>query len=211
MAYGPKVLAWSELPNDVALISRCIMIPMHKTSRTDLISPDDPEVLKFARTVRMQLQQFRFEHYRSLSIPKVPVHVQLSARALDLYRALALPVGEDQNFCTVLAHLVAGQSQLQPRLISAVQASAVRILVRLIHFDRSAAGCKLKQLTRLMIADLASHGEPSRLNERKVGDILTSLASRIEAGRIRVDMYCGWSARIAYGSTKWPATTKWRA
>jgi hypothetical protein len=36
IAYGPKVLAWLELPNDAALNSRCIIIPMHRTARADL-------------------------------------------------------------------------------------------------------------------------------------------------------------------------------
>jgi hypothetical protein len=175
MAYGPKVLAWTELPNDAALISRCLIIPMRKTSRTDLISPDDPKVLEFAKRVRMRLQQFRFEHYRKLPIPKVPTGVQLSSRPLDIYRALALPIGEDQDLCTILAHSVANQKQFQSPLISLLQSSAVRNLHRFIHFDSKAAGYKLKGLTQAMMADLVSCGEPSRLNERKVGDVLTSL------------------------------------
>ena len=172
LAYGPKVLAWIELPNDAALNSRCIIIPMHKTSRADLTSPDDPRALKFARSVRMRLQRFRFEHYRSLSIPKVAAEGQLSSRALDLYRALALPYGEDQKFCELLSALIANQRHFQSHLLSATQVSAIRILH---HFDPSAAVCKLSGLTTLMKADLASRGEPSNLNERKVGDILTSL------------------------------------
>jgi len=175
MAYGPKVLAWIELPNDAALNSRCIIIPMHKTSRADLISPDDPRVLQFAKKVRMRLQQFRFEHYRSLSVPKVPADVQLSSRALDLYRALALPFGADQVFCNILAHLLSAQRQFQSRVLSATQASAVRVLYSLIHIDPSAPGYRLSGLTTEMKGDLASRGEPSRLNERKAGDILTSL------------------------------------
>ena len=175
MAYGPKVLAWTELPNDAALNSRCIIIPMHKTSRTDLISPDDPEVLQFAKKVRMRLQQFRFERYRKPSFPKVPAGVRLSSRALDLYRALAIPMVEDQNFCTILAHLIAGQGQFQARLISATQASAVRILHTLIHFEPLPGGHKLKELTNWMRADLNWCGEPWRINERKTGDVLTSL------------------------------------
>jgi hypothetical protein len=62
LAYGPKVLSWVELPNDAALNSRCIVIPMHRTSRTNLKSPDDPKVLEFAERVRMRLLQFRFEN-----------------------------------------------------------------------------------------------------------------------------------------------------
>jgi hypothetical protein len=175
MAYGPKVFAWLELPNDAALNSRCIIIPMHKTSRTDLISPDDPRVLQFAKKVRMQLQQFRFEHFRSLSIPKVPADVQLSSRALDLYRALALPFGENQELCKALAFFIVCQGQFQSRLLSATQASAVRVLYTLIHLNPSGAAWKLSILTSMMNKGLASRGEPARLNERKVGDILTSL------------------------------------
>jgi hypothetical protein len=175
MAFGPKVFAWIELPNDAPLNSRCIIIPMHKTSRTDLISPDDPKVLQFAKKVRMRLQQFRFEHYRSLSVPKVPADVQLSSRALDLYRALALPFGADQIFCNILADLLTAQRQFQSRLLSATQASAVRVLYSLIHVEPSAPGYRLSGLTTEMKGDLASRGEPSRLNERKAGDILTSL------------------------------------
>jgi hypothetical protein len=193
MAYGPKVLAWLELPNDAAFNSRCVIIPMHKTSRPDLKAPNDPNVLQFAEKVRMRLQQFRFQHYRSLSIPKVPADVQLSSRTLDLYRALALPFGEDQELCKVLALLIAGQRQFQSRLLSVTQASAVRVLYAMNHGDPSAAGYRLSGLTTEMKEDLASRGEPSRLNERKVGEILTSLAftnrSRTNTG------YILWVAR----------------
>jgi hypothetical protein len=143
MAYGPKVFAWIELPNDAALNSRCIIIPMHKTQRADLISPDDPRVLQFAKKVRMRLQQFRFEHYRNLSIPKVSADVRMSSRALDLYRALALPFGADEEFCRVLALLIADQRQFQSRVISAAQASCIRVLYSLIHAKPSAAGHRL--------------------------------------------------------------------
>lgn len=34
MAYGPKVFSWLELPNDAALNSRCVIVPMCRTSRT---------------------------------------------------------------------------------------------------------------------------------------------------------------------------------
>jgi hypothetical protein len=188
MAYGPKVLAWIELPNDAALNSRCINIPMHTTSRVDLISPDDPRVLQFAKKVRMRLLQFRFEHLRGLSTPKVPTDVHLSSRALDLYRALALPFGENPECCDMLAVLTADQRQFQSRLLSATQASSIRVLYQSIHVDPSASAARLNGLTAAMKQDLASHGEPSTLNERKVGDILTSLGltnrSRTNAGYV---------------------------
>lgn len=175
MAFGPKVLSWIELPNDPALNSRCIIIPMHRTSRSDLISPDSAQVLKVAKTLRRRLLQFRFENYCSLGVPKVPTDVHLSSRALDLYRALALPIAKNQILCRVLALSISCQRQVQSRLLSAIQASAVRVLSLLIHVDPSAVGFTLSGLTAGMRKDLASRGEPSQLNERKVGDILTFL------------------------------------
>ena len=83
---------------------------------------------------------------------------------------------------------VAGQRQFQSRLISAAQASSVRVLHTLIHVDPSAPGYRLSGLTTEMKEDLASRGEPSKLNERKVGDILTSLGltsrSRTNSGYV---------------------------
>ena len=175
MAYGPKVLAWIELPNDAALNSRCIVIPMHRTPRSDLISPDDARILQFAKTVRRRLLQFRFENYHSVSIPKVCADIQLSSRALDLYRALALPFAKDERFCDSLALLIASQHQPQSRLLSPSQTSAIRVLYNTIHGYPSATICTLSALTAAMRTDLALQGEPSQLNERKTGDILTSL------------------------------------
>jgi hypothetical protein len=175
MAYGPKVLAWLELPNDAALNSRCIIIPMHKTSRTDLKSPDDSTVLQFAAKVRMHLQQFRFEHYHSLSLPEIPAALQLSARTLDLYRALALPLGTDQESCENLARLIGAQRRFQPSLLSPPQASAVRVVYTLIHARPEKPGFTLKEVTRDMNLDLAARDESCGLSERKTGDILTSL------------------------------------
>jgi hypothetical protein len=80
LAYGPKVFTWLELPNDSALNSRSLVAPMHQTSRTNLKSPDDPEILERARILRMRLQRFRFEHYKNCSVPTIPSGVQLSAR-----------------------------------------------------------------------------------------------------------------------------------
>lgn len=175
LAYGPKVLSWVELPNDAAFNSRCIIIPMHRTTRADLLSPDDPKILRLASKLRMRLLQFRFEHYHTLSPAKIPAGVKLSARTLDLYRALSLPIAANHDFCEVLAHLIANQRQFQPGLLSPPQASAVRVLYEFIHDHPASGGVLVTGLTTEINLGLASRGEPSGLSERKVGDILTSL------------------------------------
>jgi hypothetical protein len=176
LAYGPKLLSWVELPKDPQLNSRCIIVPMQRTGRADLLSPDDPQVIQCAAKVRRRLVQFRLEHFNNLVLQEPPADLRLSSRSLDVYRALALPVGENQAFCERLAHLVAAQRQFLPALLSPQSAAAVRVLYLLIHIFPESPCFPLSMVTSKMNKDLADSGEPSGLNERKVGDILTSLS-----------------------------------
>lgn len=194
LAYGPKVLSWVELPNDAAFNSRCIIIPTHKTTQVDLKSPDDPKILKVAAKVRMQLLQFRFEHYQTLSPAKIPAGRQLCARTLDLYRALSLALAADEEACAGLADLIADQRRFQPSLLTSPQASAVRVLYECIHDNPTTGGFRLSGLKTAMSLDLASHGEPSGLRERKVGDILTSLGLT-NRSRVNPGNYVLWVSR----------------
>jgi hypothetical protein len=186
LAYGPKVLSWVELPSDAAFNSRCIIIPMHRTTRADLKGPDDPKILQLASRLRRCLLQFRFEHYHTLSPAKIPAGRQLCARTLDLYRALSLALAADDEACAGLACLIADQRRFQSPLLTPPQASAVRVLYASIHDSPTTGGFRLSELKTAMSRDLASHGEQSGLRERKVGDILTSLGltnrSRVNPG-----------------------------
>jgi hypothetical protein len=176
LAYGPKLLSWVELPNDPQLNSRCIIVPMQRTVRVDLWSPDYRSVLEYATTARKQLLQFRLEHFNNLIVPEPPADLRLSSRSLDLYRALALPIGEDKDTCHALAHLVAAQRHFLPALLSPQSAAAVRVLYHLIHTFPKSPGFPLSMVTSEMNKVLADIGEPFVLNERRVGDILTSLS-----------------------------------
>jgi hypothetical protein len=176
LAFGPKVFSWLELPDDRALNSRCLIVPMRKTSRTDLISVDAPEVLEAARKARMCLLQYRFERFTNISVPKVPSAAKLSGRPLDLYRALALPFDQEQMMCDDLAPLIAQQETSQMHVLSPAQASVLRVLYVYIHKHPDAPGYFLKALAADVNSDLASRGEASKVNERKLGDILTSLS-----------------------------------
>ncbi len=175
LAFGPKAFSWLELPDDQALNSRCIIVPMHKTSRTTLKDPKDPRVLEWANRVRMRLLQFRFERLGSCSVPTIPSNVHLFARPLDLYRALAIPL-DDEKDRLHLGALIARQSESQAALLSPAQASTIRILYNSIHSSTQDVGFRVKRLAAAVNADLASRGESAGLKERKVGDILTSLS-----------------------------------
>jgi hypothetical protein len=60
-AFGPKVISCTELPNDSALNSRCVIIPMQETNRTDLAKPMDKKMLDIADALQKQLLQYRLE------------------------------------------------------------------------------------------------------------------------------------------------------
>jgi hypothetical protein len=96
-AFGPKVLSWMELPNDPALNSRCVIIPMQETTRTDLTKPNDKWILDAADVLCRRLLQCRLENFKSLCLPKVPGDERLHSRTRDLYQALALPLEATQT------------------------------------------------------------------------------------------------------------------
>jgi hypothetical protein len=176
LAFGPKIFSWLELPDDQALNSRCIIIPMHKTSRTDLKSPNDPKVLECAKQMRMRLLQFRFERFRNASESNPCFDNRLSGRPLDLYRALTLSIKDHEPFCEFLADKIAAQGELQPRPLSPAQVSTLWVLYQIIHACPNDSFCTMSELAACVNFNLAERGEPSRLNERKLGGILTSLS-----------------------------------
>lgn len=176
LAYGPKVFSWLELPHDQALNSRCIIVPMRRSSRTDLKHPRDPQVLADAREMRMRLLQFRFERFQNVSVKKIRSDARLSARSLDLYRALAIPVAENELFCKLLADLIVKQNEFQACVLSPEQAAVIRVLYNVIHEDPFPRGYTMRDLTIRLNSDLKDRGEPHGLEERKLGVILTSLS-----------------------------------
>ena len=177
LGFGPKVFSWLELPNDQALNSRCIIVPIRKTSRADLKKPNDPSILERAKNMRMRLLQFRFEHCRKVSEPKRGLDVRLSGRPLDLYRALTRSIEEDEPFCKFLAFQIAAQDEFQARPLSPAQELTMYVLYHIIHsIPPGGQGCKIRLLAGDVNRELERRNEPSGLNERKLGDILTSLS-----------------------------------
>jgi len=66
-AFGAKILSSPELPDDPALRSRCVHIPMSEDNRVDLHKPWDPEIVKAADGVQASLLQLRLEKYGSIA------------------------------------------------------------------------------------------------------------------------------------------------
>jgi hypothetical protein len=173
-SYGARVVSWLELPDQPSLNSRCIIIPMSSSTRTDLLVPTDPRIVRQAKKLQRQLLQFRLTNYKSLSLLKIAGQEKLQPRTRDLYHALALPLGEQKEACEWLLALLKPQESLR-EVLSANQMAILDLLYEVLHCAPEANGFRIKNLTEWYNANLQQRHEPGRLSERKFGDILTSL------------------------------------
>ena len=174
-AFGPKVISCTELPNDAALNSRCVIISMVETSRTDLVKTSDKRLLDNANSLRSQLLQYRLENYHSLQLPHVEGDQGLHSRTRDLYQALALPLGNNAELCGILVHLFKIQQEINREPLSPTSAAVLRVLYEFIHVHPQDGKCAQQELTFRVNLKLAWLRENFRLNAHEVGRALTSL------------------------------------
>jgi hypothetical protein len=175
-AYAAKAVAWNALPNDSALNSRCIVIPLHETKRPDLARPGDPEIIAAANDIQMQLLQYRFEKLRTLRPTKVPGDEGLHARARDLYEALGLALEENTECCKWLLRCCEDQQRANREPLPPKEAAVLQTLYKAIH--QTSPNYEIYQivlLTSMVNADLERTGARFRLTPRGVGEALSSL------------------------------------
>jgi hypothetical protein len=174
-AFGPKVISCTELSNDAALNSRCVIIPMQETNRTNLAKPMDKKTLDSADILQKQLLHYRLENYHSLRLPKIEGDERLHSRARDLYQALALPIGNNAEFCEYLVRLFETQQEINREPLSPSCAAVLAFLFEWIHLNLKEGKCAQKDLTVGINFNLERLQETFRLNAHEVGRALTSL------------------------------------
>jgi hypothetical protein len=185
-SYGAKVVSWLEPPDDPALNSRCILIPMFENKSTALVKVDDPKVQQLAAQLQAQLLRFRLENFKTVQVASVPGDEVLRPRTRDLLQVLsAAHVQDAQRSQCLLKFFESGQA-VPSEPLSQEQNAVLRTLFALIHSS---------EFSYIWIRDLASNvnlflesaGERLRLLPRKVGSVLTSLGF---ANRMRKNS--GW-------------------
>jgi len=174
-AYGAKVICWLEPPDDPALNTRCILIPMTEANRTDLIKPTDPSVEKEAADLRAMLLQFRFDHYKPAWTPAIPGAEILRPRSRDLLTCLAAPFAKDEKWCAFLVRFFELQAHVAQEPLSPPQNAVLAALFSLVHQRYDTHLCLVGDLTGMVNKFLEKAGEHYRLLPRKVGAVLTSL------------------------------------
>ena len=171
--YCPKVVCWTELPDDQALNSRCVIIPLQESERKDLLRVADPKIQAFADHIRQMLQQYRLEHFNRLSLARVPGDECLNSRSRDLYEALALPI-DDANIREFLAVQFQQQQNFNREPLSPVQAAVLQTLDWYIHANGTDATCVNSDLTDAVNLQLKYDHELFHANPHQVGHVLTS-------------------------------------
>jgi len=173
-SYGAKIISWLEPPDDTALNSRCILIPMCETTRTDLARGGDPEVEREAATLQTQLLQFRFENYRKVQPSAVPGDGSLRPRARDLLRTLsAAHLRNPKRSKCLLKFFDSGQA-VPHEPLSPEQNAVLGALYSIIHARKDYDSIQTGDLTNIVNCFLRFSGESLRLRPRKVGAVLTS-------------------------------------
>jgi hypothetical protein len=187
--YGSKVVTWTELPEDDALNSRCIIIPMQETSRTDLLRLNDPEIVAAADSLQGRLLMYRFQKYSSLPRTQIPGGRHLRSRNRDLYEALAFPIAEDPEACARLLECLGQQNDLHAESLPSDHAAVLETLFQLIHLQPEQGTLASSYLTEMVNLNLERAGERFRLTAKGVGRALTRLGlfaarNRISSGTV---------------------------
>lgn len=178
--YGAKVIASLEPPDDAALISRCILVPMTRTSKADLVDPGEPSVERWAKEAQKLLLRFRFDHYKSIKPARVPGSENLPPRDRDLLNCLAAILPDNKNWPPVLMDIFRRESAWRQEQPSPPQSAVLSALFSYIHFDGSDDRQKVGTVLVGGLTDTARRhlhllGESRELTARKVGDVLRSL------------------------------------
>lgn len=173
-SYGAKVISWLEPPNDPALNSRCILIPMFESKSTALVRTENPGVQQLAAELQAQLLRFRFENYKRAESAPVPGDEGLRPRTRDLLRVLTAAHADVQRSRRLLKFFESGQGVPAEPLDSEHNA-VLRALFEAVHIREDFSCLWISDLTKRVNFFLELAGEKLRLQPRKVGAVLTSL------------------------------------
>ena len=174
-SYGAKVVSWIELPDDAALDSRCIVVPLQESTRS-LKSVTDPDFQKAAEDLQKKLLKYRFDKLNSLTLPSVEGADRLHGRTRDLYEALALANG-DPNSCKQLVNAFEILQEQNSEPLSPNQAAVLRTLFSLVHssqYYNDNQFTSVGDLAGFVNYELKSRGERFCVNPRAVGAVLKS-------------------------------------
>ncbi len=172
-SFGAKVISSLEPPDDAALNSRCVLIPMSESKSTALVRTDEPAVQQQAADLQAQLLRFRFENYKTVKPAAVPGDEVLRPRTRDLLRALSAGHARDTQRCQGLLKFFESGEAVPLEPLNPEHNAVLRALFAMIH-PGDFSLLWISHLTDKVNRFLEQSGERWRLLPRKVGAVLTS-------------------------------------
>jgi hypothetical protein len=129
--FGPKAFACIELPRDEALVTRCIVIPMSETDRTNFKPVSDPKVEALADDLQRKFLQYRLEMFNAAPCME---DCGLHSRSRDLYLALTHAIGGEKQLCASIAQSLKQQDQFTREALSRSQVAVLAVLMLIAHW-----------------------------------------------------------------------------
>jgi hypothetical protein len=174
--FGPKILCSEDLPDDLALLSRCIVIPMTQGDTSKLRRPTDPDILESSRELQKRLLGFRFEVLSKVQPVCVPGAERLSPRRQDLLAALASPFSGDPDWPELLLQCLANTDEWSRPSLLPEEAAVLDGLWSICHSRRGYAFVSIKELLSLIVEICEDADENVHLDSAAVGRILRKFA-----------------------------------
>jgi hypothetical protein len=175
-SFGAKILSSPELPEDPALRSRCVHIPMFETDRVDLRKPWDLEIVKEADGLQASLLRLRLEKYGSIAWRLVPGAERLRPRSRDLLGSLSAALPKESAAEKSLLEFFRDVHNPSTRnLLSPAQQAVTAGLFEFVHLYPDASAFQVGKIAEIANKDLRASGERFKLADRKLTGILDSL------------------------------------
>jgi hypothetical protein len=176
--FGPKIICCENPPDDPALISRSIIIPMTEQDTSQLKKPSDPEMVQLSREIQAQSLRFRLETYRSIQLASVPGAERLNPRERDLLTAVAAPFADDPRWCDLLLQSFEVTGQLMQRTLPPDEGAVLDGLYAESHRSGGYLQMTVGDLAKSIFEIYKTAGQTMRLEPRAVGAILEKFGIR---------------------------------
>ncbi|MHB8656257.1 MAG: P-loop NTPase family protein [Terriglobia bacterium] len=185
-AFGAKVIVSPDLPDDPALMSRCIVLPMEETQSSSLRATSDPKVEAYAKEFQKCLLDLRFQRYKLNPLAMIAGAEKLRPRDRDLLCSLATPLlgdEEEKMWIEYLISFLESSGSTTRETLGLPQSLVLAALFYAAHSIGSSSdrprnrvfGITVDNLSTIANKQAKLRGETIQLNARKVGDVLRSL------------------------------------
>jgi len=173
--FGARAFSWTELPDDVALNSRSLIIPMKCSMRRDLLPVDHPPLVAGAEKLQRQLLEFRLRNFTTLRANPIVGEENLQPRSRDQFRCLCAPIRKVPDLVNVIRYVFQQQDDFRG-MINFKQAAVAGAVFQVSHEHREGnwqiSFRSLKQLANLYLRE---RDEPPITSEKSLGHLLTTI------------------------------------